>query len=120
MLEFVVFVSGAVVMILELVASRLLAPYVGTSLVVWTSLIGVILGSLSLGYWWGGRLADRRPEPRMLSLILLAAAVLRTAPRYADRRRPPGGRPGHALPTPSRIRSSITQPSGRACAFHGI
>ena len=74
MLEVVVFLSGAVVMILELVASRLLAPYVGTSLVVWTSLIGVILGSLSLGYWWGGRLADRRPEPRMLSMILLAAA----------------------------------------------
>jgi spermidine synthase len=79
MLEFVVFLSGAVVMILELVASRLLAPYVGTSLVVWTSLIGVILGSLSLGYWWGGRLADRRPEPRMLSLILLAAAGAVTA-----------------------------------------
>jgi spermidine synthase len=74
MLELVVFLSGAVVMILELVASRLVAPYVGTSLVVWTSLIGVILGSLSLGYWWGGRLADRQPEPRVLSLVLLAAA----------------------------------------------
>jgi spermidine synthase len=74
MLELVIFLSGAIVMILELVASRLLAPYVGTSLVVWTSLIGVILGSLSFGYWWGGRLADRRPTPRMLSLILLGAA----------------------------------------------
>ncbi len=44
MLEVIVFICGAVVMILEMVGSRILAPYVGTSIVVWTSLIGVILG----------------------------------------------------------------------------
>lgn len=62
-------------MVLELTGSRVLAPYLGTSIVVWTSLIGVVLGALSLGYWWGGRLADRRPEPRLLSRLILLAAV---------------------------------------------
>ncbi|MGJ5818324.1 fused MFS/spermidine synthase [Paludibaculum fermentans] len=75
MLELTVFLSGALVLILELVASRILAPYVGTSLYVWTSLIGVILGSLSLGYWLGGRLADRSPQPRVLALTLIGAAA---------------------------------------------
>ncbi|NLI83414.1 MAG: fused MFS/spermidine synthase [Deltaproteobacteria bacterium] len=74
MLEIVVFVCGAVVMILEMVGSRILAPYLGTSIVVWTSLIGVILGCLSLGYWWGGRIADRNPSPQNLSVIILLAA----------------------------------------------
>jgi spermidine synthase len=62
-------------MVLELAGSRVLAPFLGTSIVVWTSLIGVVLGSLSLGYWWGGRLADRRPEPKLLSRIVLLAAL---------------------------------------------
>ncbi len=75
MLEIAVFLCGAVVMVLELAGSRVLAPFLGTSIIVWTSLIGVVLGSLSLGYWWGGRLADKRPDPRLLSRIILLAAV---------------------------------------------
>lgn len=74
-LEVVVFVSGAVVMVFELLGSRLLAPYLGTSLVVWTGVIGVVLGSLSIGYWLGGKWADADPRPQALSLILLAAAI---------------------------------------------
>lgn len=62
-------------MVLELSGSRVLAPFLGTSIVVWTSLIGVVLGSLSIGYWWGGRVADRRPEARLLSRIILLSAV---------------------------------------------
>ncbi|MDR2161430.1 MAG: fused MFS/spermidine synthase [Desulfovibrio sp.] len=58
MLAFVMFLNGMAVMVLEMVGARLLAPELGTSTVVWTSLIGVILASLSLGYWIGGRLAD--------------------------------------------------------------
>lgn len=74
-LEFIVFVAGAVVMVLELVGSRVLAPYVGTSLYVWTSLIGIILASLSVGYYLGGRLADRGPTYATFSKILLGAAI---------------------------------------------
>jgi spermidine synthase len=74
MLEVIVFLCGAVVMVLEMVGSRILAPYLGTSIVVWTSLIGIILGCLSLGYWWGGKLADERPSWRILSHIILLAA----------------------------------------------
>lgn len=59
MLTLVVFLNGMAIMILEMAGARLLAPELGTSIVVWTSLIGVILASLSLGYWLGGRLADR-------------------------------------------------------------
>jgi len=75
-LEIVVFVCGAVVMIFELVGSRILGPYLGTSIFVWTSLIGVILGSLSLGYYWGGKIADKRPNFENLSLIIFISAIL--------------------------------------------
>lgn len=74
-LEIVVFTSGALVMIYEIIGSRLLAPFIGTSTYVWTSLIGVILGSLSLGYWFGGRLADRQPNLRVLARVLFLAGA---------------------------------------------
>lgn len=74
-LELIVFVSGAAVMILELLGSRILAPYLGTSTFVWTSLIGIVLGSLSLGYWWGGRIADRKPEYGVFSLVIFLSGV---------------------------------------------
>ena len=72
--ELAVFVCGAAVMVLELADIRVLAPYAGTSLYVWTNLVGVILASLSIGYWWGGRIADRRPDARLLSLLVFLAA----------------------------------------------
>jgi spermidine synthase len=76
LLETVVFICGAAVMIYELVGSRVLAPYVGTSIFVWSSLIGVIMGSLALGYWLGGKAADKQPEPAKLAIIILIAAVV--------------------------------------------
>ncbi|MDR0313963.1 MAG: fused MFS/spermidine synthase [Treponema sp.] len=48
-------------MILELVGSRMLAPFLGASIVVWTALIGVIMASLAAGYYAGGCIADARP-----------------------------------------------------------
>ncbi|MBI2474729.1 MAG: fused MFS/spermidine synthase [Candidatus Taylorbacteria bacterium] len=74
-LEFIVFVCGAVVMIFELLGSRVIGPYVGTSTYAWTSLIGVILASLSIGYYVGGAVADKKPETNTLALIILLSAV---------------------------------------------
>ncbi len=74
-LEITVFISGAVVMIFELVGSRILGPYFGTSIFIWTSLIGIILGSLSLGYYLGGKIADKKPSLENLSLIIFLAAI---------------------------------------------
>lgn len=75
LLELTVFLSGAIVMVYEIVGSRIVAPHFGTSIYVWTSLIGVILASLSLGYWLGGRLADKNPSYKQFSWIIFGAAV---------------------------------------------
>ncbi len=75
-LEITVFVCGALVMIYEIIGSRIMAPHIGTSTYVWTSLIGVILAALSLGYWYGGKLADRKPDVRILAAAIFLAAGL--------------------------------------------
>lgn len=71
-----VFLSGAALMSLEIVGSRVLAPVFGTSLFVWGALITTFLAALAAGYALGGRLADRRPDPSLLSNILLTAGAL--------------------------------------------
>jgi len=79
----VALLAGAILMALELVGSRLLAPYFGGSIFVWGSLIGVFLAALSIGYYLGGRLADRWPSPHLLAALLLAAGVyVLLLPRY--------------------------------------
>ncbi len=75
LLELVVFVTGAVTMMVEITGSRVLAPFLGSSIVTWTSLIGVILGSLSAGYWWGGALADKRPSHGTLGVLLFFSGL---------------------------------------------
>jgi predicted membrane-bound spermidine synthase len=72
----VVFLTSMGIMIVELVASRLVAKYVGNSLYTWTGVIGIILGGISLGNWLGGRLADRFPPRSAIPFILGAASVL--------------------------------------------
>ncbi|MCZ2155235.1 MAG: fused MFS/spermidine synthase, partial [Bryobacterales bacterium] len=74
-LEAIAFLSGAAVMVLEITGSRIMAPFLGTSVFVWTTLIGVIMASLSTGYWWGGRLADRKPDYARLAAILFLAST---------------------------------------------
>lgn len=73
LLEITVFICGALVMIYEIIGSRLLAPYIGASTYVWTSLIGVILAALSLGYWLGGKIADRKPDVKILAAVIFGA-----------------------------------------------
>lgn len=73
-LKIAVFFAGAVLMIFELVGSRVVAPYLGNSTFIWTSLIGIILASLSLGYYFGGRIADKKATLKNLSLIILLSA----------------------------------------------
>ncbi len=72
---FVVFVSSCCALILELVASRILAPFVGVSLYTWTSIIGVVLAGISLGNYLGGRIADRWPARRTLGVLLAAGGL---------------------------------------------
>ncbi len=67
---FTVFLSSALLLVLEIVAGRLIAPYVGVSLYTWTSIIGVILAGLSLGNWLGGVWADRGADGRGVGLVL--------------------------------------------------
>jgi len=71
-----VFVTGFAVLVIELTASRLLAPYYGSSIVVWANIIAVVLAALAVGYQWGGKLADRQPRAEVLYWLTLAAGCL--------------------------------------------
>lgn len=75
-LELTVFLSGFIVLTYEIVGARILGPYYGTSTYVWTTMIGIILASLAIGYIIGGRLADRKhARLEYLATIIFAAAI---------------------------------------------
>lgn len=71
----IVFFSSFCLMVIELVAGRIMAPYLGVSLYTWTSIIGVILGGISIGNYLGGRIADKTKPEFSLGLIFLLAAL---------------------------------------------
>jgi spermidine synthase len=80
-----VFAAGTGSMATEISAARLLAPYYGSSTIVWANVIGLVLAALALGYWLGGRLADRRPQPRALGVVVAAAAAVIAATPFVSR-----------------------------------
>jgi MFS family permease len=67
------FIVGISVMSIEMAASRLLTPYFGNSLYIWTNIIGVIMLALTIGYAWGGKIADKYASERLLYVIILIA-----------------------------------------------
>ena len=69
------FFAGMAVMAVELGASRLLAPYFSSSQIVWTIIIGTIMIAMALGNIYGGRSADRDPDPDKLYRRLIIAAI---------------------------------------------
>jgi spermidine synthase len=73
----IVFISGAVLMALEIAGSRVLAPHFGSSIFVWGSLISVVMAALSVGYYWGGWLSAREPSyGRLLTLLLIPGVFI--------------------------------------------
>src|SRR5215203_4283658 len=83
-LTLLVFVVGMGSLGAEIAAVRLLSPYFGASTVIWANTIGVVLVALSVGYWLGGRWADRNPTVNALCRVaLLAAGLLALVPFVA-------------------------------------
>ena len=84
-LALVVFTVGFSILGAEIAAARLLAPYFGASTIVWANTIGIVLVALSVGYWYGGKLADRNPtRAGLYRIVLLAGLLLAAVPFVAD------------------------------------
>lgn len=73
--NFIVFLASGCIMIIELVAGRMIAPYVGVSLYTWTSVIGVVLAGMSLGNFLGGEIADQRASITLLGGTFIVAGL---------------------------------------------
>ena len=71
----VVFIASFCTLVIELVAGRIMAPYVGVSLYTWTSIIGVVLAGISIGAYLGGRIADRYPRSSTLGWLLFFSGL---------------------------------------------
>ena len=71
-----VFITSGAVLVLEILAARLLAPYVGNSLETYSGIIGTVLAGIALGTWAGGRLADRMDPRRLIGPILVVGGAL--------------------------------------------
>ena len=75
----IVFATSAAVLVLEILAGRLLAPYVGVTLETYTGIIGTVLAGIALGSWWGGTQADRRDPQTLLGPVIAFGGLLALA-----------------------------------------
>ena len=71
----IVFLTGAAVLVIEIAATRILAPWFGNTIFTFSSVISVILAALSIGYYLGGRLCDRWPSPGLFFSIIAVSGV---------------------------------------------
>ncbi|HOJ42671.1 MAG TPA: fused MFS/spermidine synthase [Syntrophorhabdaceae bacterium] len=71
----ITFIASFCSLVIEMVAGRILAPFVGVSIYTWTSIIGVILAGISIGAYIGGKLADRFPTRKTLGWLLLISGI---------------------------------------------
>ncbi|HUW21374.1 MAG TPA: fused MFS/spermidine synthase [Candidatus Bathyarchaeia archaeon] len=74
-LPFVVFSTGACVLVMEVIATRILSPYFGNTIFTVSSVIGVVLAALSVGYYFGGKLADKYPSEKFFYTIILTSGL---------------------------------------------
>src|ERR1700719_2413352 len=80
----VAFVTGAIVMSFEMLGSRYLNPYFGSGIYTWASLISTVLAALTVGYFAGGRVADRHPSARVLgAAVLIGSAFILVLPSFS-------------------------------------
>src|SRR5262245_61510458 len=78
------FVTGAIVMSFEMLGSRYLNPYFGSGIYTWASLISTVLAALTVGYFAGGRVADRYPSARLLgTAVLIGSAFILALPSFS-------------------------------------
>ncbi|MFM8593447.1 MAG: fused MFS/spermidine synthase, partial [Chloroflexota bacterium] len=75
LLSALVFCGGIASIGAELATSRLIAPYFGSSTFIWSTLIGLTMAFLALGYWLGGRVADRHPDAFLLYFLAAIAGL---------------------------------------------
>lgn len=74
-------ISGMAIMAIEMTATRMMSPYFGTSIFIWTNVLGIIMAALALGYWLGGKLADKFPTPKVFfAMIIIASLVILILP----------------------------------------
>lgn len=70
------FVGGLAIMAVEMTATRMMSPYFGTSIFIWTNVIGIIMAALALGYWLGGKIADRYPNPKVFFTMIIVTSLV--------------------------------------------
>jgi spermidine synthase len=84
-LGLLVFSVGIVTLGAEIAAARLMAPFFGDSTIVWANTIAIVLVALSIGYWFGGRMADKHPTlPALCGTVLGASVLMALVPFVAD------------------------------------